>query len=387
MPDRNSVLPGSTLGTPFVERNLDLRGKLYQRSIHPSVRQVALGRRLSAPLVVDLDPTTVCDLACPECISSQVLHHGQIGPDRIVKLAHELAESDVRAVILIGGGEPLLHRAIGEIVEVLHGAGIKLGLVTNGTQIDRHLDRLAECLSWVRVSVDAGTADTYQLFRPSRGKRSMFPQVIENMRKLAERGRGRLGYSFLLMQRFDEDGKVTESNYDEVHRAGLLAREIGCDYFEVKAMLDEDHYTVNQRAEDIAAVEEQIARLRELESDSFHVLHSSNWQAVRRGTDPVQPKDYHHCAITELRTTVTPTGVFVCPYHRGNPKGRIGDIQRSGFAELWADADTSVIDPGKDCQFVCARHGSNQEIARIGRRPEPDGTGSDELIDDFDPFI
>ncbi|WP_246561897.1 radical SAM protein [Streptomyces roseirectus] len=370
-----------------MERNLDLVGKLYQRSIHPSVRQVASGKRLSSPLVVDLDPTTVCDLACPECISSQVLHHGQIGQDRIVKLAHELAESDVRAVILIGGGEPLLHRAIGQIIEVLHEAGIKLGLVTNGTQINRHLDRLAECLSWVRVSIDAGSADTYQLFRPSRGKRSAFPQVIENMRQLAERKRGRLGYSFLLMQRFDDDGKVTESNYDEVYRAGVLAREIGCDYFEVKAMLDMDHYTVNQRAEDVEAVEDQIKRLRELESDTFHVLHSSNWQAVRRDTDPVQPKDYHHCSIAELRTTVTPTGVFVCPYHRGNPKGRIGDISQTGFAELWASADTSVIDPSQDCQFVCARHGSNLEIAHIGRRPASEGDGPDGLIDDFDPFI
>ncbi len=124
------------------------------------------------------------------------------------------------------------------------------------------------------------------------------------------------------MQRFDDDGKVTDSNYHEVYRAGgVLAREIGCDYFEVKAMLDEDHYTVNQRPEDIDEVEDQIARLRALEDDSFHVLHSSNWQAVRHGTDPVQPKDYRTCAVAELRTTVTPpTGVYVCPpYHRGNP--------------------------------------------------------------------
>ncbi|WP_320773083.1 radical SAM protein [Streptomyces sp. CRN 30] len=374
--------PGTTLGTPFVERNLDLVGKLYQRSVYPSALDVAGGKRLSSPLVVDLDPTTVCDLACPECISSQVLHHGQIDKDRIVRLAHELAGSEVRAVILIGGGEPLLHRAIGRIIEVLHGAGIQLGLVTNGTQIHRHIDQLAAMLSWVRVSVDAGSADTFQAFRPSRGKRSAFPQVIENMRLLASRKQGRLGYSFLLMQRFDDDGGVTDSNYDEVYRAGLLAREIGCDYFEVKAMLDEDHYTVNQRAEDIEAVEEQIARLRELEDDSFHVLHSSNWQAVRRGSDPVQPKEYRSCAVTELRTTVTPTGVFVCPYHRGNPKGRIGDIADMSFADMWAAADTTVIDPREDCRFVCARHATNQEIALLPGRPVPV-----ELLEDFDPFI
>ncbi|NGO06902.1 radical SAM protein [Streptomyces sp. HC44] len=382
MPDRNPVQPGSTVGTPFVERNLDLVGKLYQRSVYPAVLDVAHGKRLAAPLVVDLDPTTVCDLACPECISTQVLHHGQIDKDRIVRLAHELAASEVRAVILIGGGEPLLHRAVGRIIEVLHEAGIPLGLVTNGTQIHRHIDQLAGMMSWVRVSMDAGSADTYQAFRPSRSKRSAFPQVVENMRLLAARKQGRLGYSFLLMQRFDDDGKVTDSNYDEVYRAGVLAREIGCDYFEVKAMLDEDHYTVNQRSEDIEAVEDQIARLRALEDDSFHILHSSNWQAVRRDADPVQPKEYRSCAVAELRTTVTPTGVFVCPYHRGNPKGRIGDIQRTGFAEMWSAADTTVIDPSEDCRFVCARHGTNQEIALLPGRPQPA-----DPVEDFDPFI
>ncbi|MET8543719.1 radical SAM protein [Kitasatospora sp. NPDC004799] len=379
--DEPRTLPGDAVGTDFVERNLDLVGKLYQRSVHPAVLQVARGGRLSSPLVVDLDPTTVCDLACPECISSQVLHQGQLGQDRILRLAHELADSGVRAVILIGGGEPLMHRTIGQVIEVLHGAGIRIGLVTNGTQIHRHIDRLAPMLSWVRVSIDAGTAETYAAFRPARGKRSVFPQVIENMRLLAGRKAGRLGYSFLLMQRLDEDGRVTESNYHEVYRAGVLAKEIGCDYFEVKAMLDEDHYTVNQRADDIAAVEEQIARLRELEDDAFHVLHSSNWQAVRHHTDSVQPKDYHRCAVAELRTTITPTGVFVCPYHRGNPKGRIGDIQQSSFAELWAAADTGVIDPSTDCRFVCARHPSNQEIALMPTRREA------EPCDDFDPFI
>ncbi|MFF2078271.1 radical SAM protein [Kitasatospora sp. NPDC058162] len=372
---------GDTVGTRFVRRNLDLVGKLHQRSVLPAAVDVARGRRLTSPLVVDLDPTTVCDLACPECISSQVLHHGQIGQDRVVRLAHELADSKVLAVILIGGGEPLLHRSVGRVIEVLHEAGIKLGLVTNGTQIHRHLDRLADMLSWVRVSIDAGTADTYAAFRPSRGKHSAFPQVIENMRALAARKTGRLGYSFLLMQRFDQDGRVTDSNYAEVYRAGVLAKEIGCDYFEVKAMLDEDHYTVNQSPEAIAAVEEQIARLRDLEDDGFHVLHSSNWQAVRRRSDTVQEKDYHRCAIAELRTTVTPTGVYVCPYHRGNPKGRIGDIGQSTFAEMWAAADTGVIDPSRDCRFVCARHASNQEIATLATGP------AGPPCDDFDPFI
>ncbi|MGW2488613.1 radical SAM protein [Streptomyces sp. NPDC001606] len=377
-----ALRPDVPLATAHVADNLDLVGKIYQESVFPSVQRVAQGERLDAPLVVDLDPTTVCDLACPECISSNVLHHGQLSKDRIVELAEELTQTGVRAVILIGGGEPLLHRAIDTVIETLHGAGIRMGLVTNGTQIHRHLDQLAGMLSWVRVSVDAGTEETYPLFRPSRGGRSVFPLVTENMRLLAGRKKGRLGYSFLLMQRFAADGTLEASNYGEVYTAGRLAKELGCDYFELKAMLDQDHFTVNQDDRYIDQVDEQWQRLKELEDDSFHLLRSSNWEAVRHGADPHQPKEYATCSVAELRTTVTPTGVYVCPYHRGNDKGRIGDIRDMSFTELWQKADTTVIDPRRDCRFQCARHGTNTAIGGLAEPGRPVT-----LVPDFDPFI
>jgi MoaA/NifB/PqqE/SkfB family radical SAM enzyme len=371
------------LGTEFVDRSLDLKGKLYQRSIHASVRRVARGGRLAAPLVIDLDPTTLCDLACPECISAGVLHTGQFSRDRIVGLAHELAGSSVKAVILIGGGEPLMHRSIGTVIQTLHEAGIHIGLVTNGTLIGRYLDELASMLSWVRVSVDAATAQTYDQFRPSRRKSSVFPLVIGNMRRLAAHKAGKLGYSFLLMQRCDGEGAVIASNYGEVRAAGELAKDIGCDYFELKAMLDEDHFTVNQRPADIARVEEQVARLRELEDASFSLLSSSNWEAVRDRADPVQAKQYATCAVAELRTTVTPGGVYICPYHRGHERGRIGDISAMSFEQMWAQADTTVIDPSRDCPFVCARHPANLAIGGMTAQSAP----QPELTADFDPFI
>ncbi|KAF4407199.1 MULTISPECIES: radical SAM protein [Streptomyces] len=370
------------LGTPRVADNLDLVGKLYQRSVYPAVREVADGRRLKWPLVVDLDPTTLCDLACPECISSGVLHSGQFSGDRILELAHEMADSGVRAVILIGGGEPLMHRSIGKVIEVLHGAGIRLGLVTNGTLIGRYLDELADMVSWVRVSMDAATRETYDIFRPSRRKTSVFPQIVGDMRRLAERKAGRLGYSFLLMQRRDAEGRVTESNYHEVQLAGELAKDIGCDYFELKAMLDADHFTVNQAAEDTELVEKQWKALGTIEDESFRLLRSSNWMAVRSGSDPVQHKDYAACPVAELRTTVTPNGVYICPYHRGNPKGKLGDLTGTTFAEMWENADTTAVDPRSDCRFHCARHPTNVEIGALRER-----TGPVELTDDFDPFI
>ncbi|MEV8504572.1 radical SAM protein [Actinoplanes sp. NPDC051475] len=375
-----SVGSGS-IGTGHVDRNMDLVSKLYQRSLYPSVLEVARGNRLETPLVVDLDPTTVCDLACPECISGGLLNQGQIGKDRIVELAQELAASNVRAVVLIGGGEPLLHRSIGTVIDTLFGAGIHIGLTTNGTMIDRYLDQIAEKVAWTRVSMDAANEVTYPKFRPAKRGRRVFPSIIGNMRWLAARKRGRLGYSYLLMQRLAPDGSVLDTNYHEVLEAARLAKDIGCDYFEVKTLVDDDHYTLNQRAEDIAVVERQLEQVRALTDDGFHLLVSNTWDKVRAAVDSVEPKNYHTCPTTELRTTITTSGVYVCPYHRGNPAGRIGDISRSSLAEIWQKADTTIIDPARDCRFICSRHPTNLEIQRM--RPDDDV----ELLDDYDPFF
>ena len=36
-----------------------------------------------------------------------------------------------------------------------------------------------------------------------------------------------------------------------------------------------------------------------------------------------------------MRTVVSPSGVYVCPYHRGNLNMRIGDIGKESFKEMW----------------------------------------------------
>lgn len=366
-----------------VSKNLDLVDKLYQRSVMPSVKEVARGNRLKSPLVVDLDPTTFCDLSCPECISKNLLNNGQLMQDRIIDLANELVESSVKAVILIGGGEPLMHKSIGKVMSVLSGAGVHVGLVTNGTLIHRYHQEIAECVSWIRVSIDAATPETHSAFRPSGRPASVFPAIISNMRALAKEKKGKLGYSFLLMYRQGPNGEITASNYDELFQAGKLAKDIGCDYFEVKAAFDEGHFILYTPDHLLRSAREQYAALQELEDDNFRILHSSTFTSLMERRNRVQHKDYDRCLTTELRTTVTPTGVYVCPYHRGNLLAKVGDIKNQSFQSMWSQANGGIINPKLHCNFHCARHNTNLEIAKLAHSDIDDKN----LVDDFDFFI
>lgn len=368
------------------DTRLALADKLFQESLWPQVKTVAAGGLLDAPLVVELDPTTYCDASCPECVSGRLLNQGGFTTERLLDLAAEMVDIGVRAVVLIGGGEPLLHPGTRRLLRLLGEAGLAIGVTTNGTQIHRCLDELAAHADWIRVSVDAGCEETYEVFRPHRSGRNLFPQIIDNMRALAPRRKGSLGYSFLLLSRAGTAGGPPSTNALDVFQAGVLAREIGCDYFEVKPSYDLKHFLLVQPGDIVHAAREQIERLRELETDDFQVIAPATLDVVLNGLPSIEPKDYDRCLVAELRTLITPRGAFVCPYFRGDPRRAYGNPVTQPLEQLWRGAQRrrvmAATRPSRDCRFHCIRHASNQALYAIGRgEPAPAITG------DFDPFL
>lgn len=382
-PPQTGDAPGAG---PAAVGRLDLVDKLFQASLWPDVEAVAAGESLAAPVVVELDPTSFCDMRCPECISIELLNAGRFPRERLLSLAAEFAELGVRAVILIGGGEPLMHNAVGDVIDILGRAGIAVGLTTNGTMIHRYLEPIAEFGSWTRVSVDAGTAETFERFRPHRTGRNLFEQVIGNMRRLAEVKTGSLGYSFLLVARTTADGHLVESNFGDVAAAAALARDIGCDYFEIKPTYDLAHFLVAQPPALGELLADQLRQAHETATEGFEVLSNGTLATVMDQRRYVEPKDYHHCPVAELRTLVTATGAYVCPYHRGNPHARYGDPLTESFADMWSGRRRQEvktrIDPATECRFHCIRHQSNLLLLRMAHEDL-----SSEVVPDHDPFL
>ena len=52
---------------------MDLAAKLHQKSVVERIAELDwMNGGSHGPYVVELDPTTVCDLACPGCISGKL---------------------------------------------------------------------------------------------------------------------------------------------------------------------------------------------------------------------------------------------------------------------------------------------------------------------------
>ena len=316
------------------QRTLNLVDKLKQNDVQDRIRSTFINKEKIGPWVIELDPTTACNLACHDCISANLLNQGGIDPERLLKLAEEFKEVGVKAVVLIGGGEPMAHKEFGNLVKAFTDRDINVGVTTNGTLMKKYIDICAERVSWLRVSVDAGTSKVFQEFRPHASGKSQFDLVIDNMKEFKKKKKGILGYSFLLLSKFDKQGKLLSTNATDIENAGILAKEIGCNYFEVKPAFDLMHYLQQQDVKVTDITNKQLGAIKKLNSDKFQVIAPYTLDEALKGAG-VQPKEYDRCLVQDLRTVVSPSGVYVCPYHRGNLNMRVGDITKQSFKEMW----------------------------------------------------
>lgn len=367
---------------------LSLSRKLTQKSVRERVEAFLAGKKTN-PWVIEMDPTTACNLACHDCISANLLNQGHIDRERIMELAREFKDMGIRAVVLIGGGEPMAHPEFGKLVDYFHESDIHVGLTTNGTLIERHLERLAYKMKWVRISVDAGSDEVFKEFRPAPNGKSMFSKVIDGMRDLGKIKKCRFGYSFLVLEKNTRDPKtgltVTSTNAVDIAKAAHLAKDLGCDYFEVKPSFDMMHFLQHQSSDLSNLVRQQLEQCAHLEDENFKIISPYTLKEALQGAG-TQKKEYTRCLVSELRTVVTPSGVYVCPYHRGNPSMRTGDVNVESMQAVWTGLKRKQVmervNPSIHCAFHCIRHPSNlllEKWAAEGFDAAP--------IDDYDFFM
>jgi organic radical activating enzyme len=103
------------------------------------------------PIHLQLNPTNECNLSCSFCSCADRKKTARLSWPELREILTTFAGLGTQAVTITGGGEPLLHPKINAMLEYAEELGLDVGLVTNGTVVERL--QHPGLLNWVRVSV------------------------------------------------------------------------------------------------------------------------------------------------------------------------------------------------------------------------------------------
>jgi wyosine [tRNA(Phe)-imidazoG37] synthetase (radical SAM superfamily) len=380
------------------QKEHDFSAKLRQKSVVDNLKQYITWERQRrsmgkadalpslSPVSINLDLTSACNFRCPHCVDSGIINTGEaLDLDNIKQSIDTLVEKGLLSVILIGGGEPTIHPDFEEIVRYSRGKGLQLGIVTNGSRLDRvaPVAQLLQEGDWLRLSLDAATEDT---FRKSHvpAKNVTLKKILADAGKIKELNpKISLGYSYVIVW----EGifmNTTElcPNVDEIADAVDLAGEYAFDYVSFKpcllrleGSLKESLFSkpdLERENRIINRIRDNLEQARMRADGRINILESVNLHAMMDRRVHELKKQPEVCHSQFFRTVLAPSGVFHCPAYRGVAKGRIADcngyMDSERFDETHARLEKSIQDfnAQQECNvIVCFYHHVNWWIERF----------------------
>jgi wyosine [tRNA(Phe)-imidazoG37] synthetase (radical SAM superfamily) len=329
----------------------DFSAKLRQASVIESLRRYITWQREArkspdgpvlpkhGPLSVNLDLTTACNFSCPHCVDSRLLNTGDyLDLDTIKRSIETLQKNGLRSVIIIGGGEPTIHKNFEEIVRFIRSRGIQIGIATNGSRLDKIL-KVADVLEegdWLRISIDAGKESTFFKTHRPRGRLSL-ETILRGAHEIKSLNpKVELGYSYVIVwEGISVNGYELSPNIEEMSQAVTLAQEYSFDYVSFKPCLLRlegsqkeslfDTPDEKQEADVIEEIKTNLDLAKQTSSGGVKILESVNLKAMLNQKVhelKIQPEV---CHSQFFRTVLAPSGIFHCPGLRGVEQGKIGD--------------------------------------------------------------
>jgi MoaA/NifB/PqqE/SkfB family radical SAM enzyme len=282
----------------------------------------------TAPLCIELDPTFQCySIDCGgHCFSAEyraLNPRGEIPADVIKEIIVTFAESGGRVVRFDGGGDPLAHAGIrsGALPEFANSYGLKTTILTSGDALLRtNVQRLGEANCYLRVSLNAATNRTRQIFH---GNKIELTKLLDRIRQFAQwrdiNNPGLpIGATYLL----------SHLNYNEVYECAVLARDNGLNHFSVRRVLGPAALRPDSQQIDEERLQELLEQTRRLMSRSFRVFIP--WRHIEEPDLSPAKDDFvaTRCWQSTFKAVIEPASeaayqVQLCGRYRGAGVGQL----------------------------------------------------------------
>ena len=267
------------------------------------------------PMTISIEPTTACNLRCPECPSGLRAFSrptGNLKQDFFRKTIDELHKQLIYLIFYFQG-EPYINPGFLDMVKYAKDKGIYTITSTNGhflndvnakKTIESGLDRMI-------ISVDGTTQETYENYRKEGNLESVLQGArnIVKWKKEMNSATPHTIFQFLVV-------KPNEHQIDEIYK---IAEEIGIDEVKLKTA---QVYEYEQGNDLIPTIEKY-----------------SRYKKNTDGTYSVKNKLLNHCWKLWHACVITWDGLVVPCCFDKDAQHRLGDMKDKPFQEIWQGED------------------------------------------------
>jgi radical SAM protein with 4Fe4S-binding SPASM domain len=297
--------------------------RLFQKPIHWGM-----------PFTVSIEPTTACNLRCPECPSGLRAFSrptGNLRGDFFRKMTDELAP-DLLYMIFYFQGEPYINPEFLDMVKYAHARRIYTITSTNGHFLDdAHARRTVESgLDRLIISIDGSTQEVYEQYRKGGQLSKVLEGAVNVVRwkKLLRSKTPHIIFQCLVV-------KPNESQIPEIFELG---RRIGVDEVKLKTAQIYDYH----KGHPLIPTQEKYSRYKRQDNGAYTLkygLLNHCW------------KLWHACVITW-------NGMVVPCCFDKDAAHPLGSLREFTFREIWKGAAIrdfrSRILMGRDKIDICS---------------------------------
>ncbi len=264
------------------------------------------------PVSISFEPTTSCNLRCPECPSGLrefSRPRGMLKKDFFTKTIDEIYK-DVLYLIFYFQGEPYLNKNFLEMVSYASSKGLYTATSTNAhfltdemakKTVESGLDRLI-------ISLDGTTQEVYQQYR----REGDIEKVIEGARNIVKwKKKLKSKTPFVFFQFL-----VVRPNEHQIEEVKKLAKEVGVDEVRFKT-----------------------AQVYDYENDPNKLIPTnekfSRYKKDKEGKHIAKNKLQNHCSKLWEANVITWDGIVVPCCFDKDATHRLGNLKNQSFKEIW----------------------------------------------------
>lgn len=273
------------------------------------------GYVVGLPLSITIEPTTACNLGCPECPSGLkqfTRAEGNLKADFYKKIIDEV-QSHVFYLNFYFQGEPYINPDFLEMVAYAHNKKIYTATSTNAHFLTKQKaeETVKSGLSRLTISIDGTTQETYESYR----KGGSLAKVLEGAKNIIEAKNELKSKTPYLIFQF----LVVKPNEHQLEDAKKLAADLGVDEIRFKTAQIYDY----QHGNSLIPENEKYARYKKQPD----------------GTYRLKNKLLNECWRMWSSCVITWDGKIVPCCFDKDAKHQLGDLQISSVKHIWQNAD------------------------------------------------